>query len=158
MDFFSHVLWTYVLFRSLGFAEQDRVLASFFGVLPDLAFVFAGLLLAGKYWLADRSFKRIRPRVFAKGLLVYRSSHSLVSFAVFFVLASLLSGFPYWLSFGWMLHILLDLGTHKGSPVEPQKPFFPFWNFSVKGWIWWRNPYFLIINWALLALVFFGFS
>ncbi|MBU1196883.1 hypothetical protein KJ765_00065 [Candidatus Micrarchaeota archaeon] len=154
MDFFSHVIWTYLLFRSFGFDNSLVAQSVFFGLLPDLTFVIAGILLGSKYWIEEG--KRPTRERLRSVFFMYRYSHSFVSFAAFLVISSLLFGSVYWPAFAWFLHILLDLWTHRGSPVEPQKPFFPLSDFSVRGWIWWRNPYFLIVNWALITIAYFG--
>lgn len=159
MDFFSHILWTYLLYRTLGPAAGSPVLAAFFGVVPDIAFVLAILFIAGPFAFRLRNIRHFRPPKdprFQRVRLVYRWSHSMVSMAAFFLVSSLWLGAPYWPAFGWALHIILDLWTHRGSPVEPQMPFYPLSKFGVRGVIWWRNPYFLVVNWALLALAYFG--
>ncbi len=156
MDFFSHIIWTFLLYRLLGFASGDATQAAFFGVVPDIAFALAIFLLSSGHFLRLRNLKGVREKYFKQVLVVYRYSHSWVSFAVFFAVSSLYLGKPYWPALGWALHILLDLWTHLGSPVEPQKPFFPLSQYAVKGWIWWRNPYFLALNWAAIVSLYFS--
>ena len=53
------------------------------------------------------------------------------------------------------MHVLLDLYTHLGSPAEPQMPIYPLEKPAVRGWIWWRNPYFLVADWAAIAAAYF---
>ena len=54
---------------------------------------------------------------------------------------------------GWALHIILDIGTH---PAEyyPTRFLWPLSDAHFGG-ISWRTPWFLLLDYALLALCFF---
>ncbi len=150
MDFFSHLAWTYLLlFRG----RPDLLQALFFGVFPDVIFVGAAIVFSINLFARTRQISR--QKLFPLVKKAYQIGHSLITVAVFVVIASFLNGAFYFPVLAWVLHILLDLYTHRGSPAEPQMPLYPLTKPSIKGFIWWRNPYFMAANWALIAIVYF---
>ncbi len=153
MDFFSHLAWTYLLFFR---GREDYLQGLFFGVFPDVMFVCAAILFSIN--LFARSQKISRQRLFPQVRKVYLISHSLISVAAFAAAIYFLSGELYYPTIAWVLHILLDLYTHKGSPAEPQMPLYPLPTPSIKGLIWWRNPYFMVANWTAILIVYLATS
>jgi hypothetical protein len=150
MDFFAHFAWTYLLFFH---NRPDFLQGLFFGVFPDILFVSAALLYSINLFARSREISR--EKMFPMVRSLYAVGHSFITAVAFLVVASVLSGGFYFPAIGWILHILLDLYTHKGSPVEPQMPFYPNTIIQVKGYIWWRHPYFLIVNWGLIIITYF---
>ncbi|MEK6954729.1 MAG: hypothetical protein AABX01_06985 [Candidatus Micrarchaeota archaeon] len=149
MDIFSHIAWAYLLFFS---GREDMLQGLFFGIFPDIVFVAVAVLLSINMFARSREISG--NKLFPMVRKFYAVSHSFITAAAFGVLASVLSGGFYFPILGWFLHILLDLYTHKGSPVEPQMPFYPFEKPAVKGFIWWRNPYFTAANWAAIIIAY----
>lgn len=149
MDPFSHLLWTYLLFR------QQWLPALFFGLLPDLCFAAVILFIGFKKNLFGKKVDwKTNLLVLRKALFGYRVGHSFVV-AAFFLLAFSLAFKTFFVpALAWFLHIALDLFTHKGSPVEPRRPLWPLC-FDVKGLLWWREPWFTALNYGMLALAFF---
>jgi len=149
VDFFSHLAWAYLL---LFHGRPDLLAGLFFGVFPDLIFVGAALLMSINMFARSREISR--QRLFPVVRRVYAVSHSLITVAVFGIITAIVTGGFYFPILGWLLHILLDIYTHKGSPVEPQFPLYPLTYPAIKGYIWWRNPYFLVVNWAAIIALY----
>jgi hypothetical protein len=85
----------------------------------------------------------------------YNYTHSLIFFLV--VLAIVLiarKGKVYWPMFGWLLHILIDIPTHRGFYETPF--LFPLSGFRFTHGISWGHPVFMIINYSALILVYLG--
>ncbi|MFH1107297.1 MAG: hypothetical protein V1787_05360 [Candidatus Micrarchaeota archaeon] len=150
MDFFSHVAWAYILFPH---HDPHLFEVLLFSVLPDILFVGAALLYSVNLFARTRRIEREKAFPFVRTM--YRVAHSVFTAASLFVILSLVTGGFYYPVLAMVLHIMLDLYTHRGSPVEPQMPLYPLARPSVRGWIWWRHPVFLAANWALIALFFF---
>ncbi len=149
MDFFSHIAWAYLLlFRY----REDMVQGLFFGVFPDVLFVSAAILYSINLFAKSKQISR--QKVFPIVRQVYSVSHSFITIAVFALITFVLNGEFYYPILGWVLHVLFDLYTHKGSPVEPQYPLFPLRTPAIKGIIWWRNPYFLVANWTAIIVIY----
>lgn len=125
----------------------------FFGVFPDIVFVTAAIMLSINMFARSREISR--NKLFPIVRKFYAVSHSFITIAFFAVITSVISGGFYYPVIGWLLHVVLDLYTHKGSPVEPQYPLYPLEKPAIKGYIWWRNPYFMAINWTLIIILFF---
>ncbi len=149
MDFFSHLAWAYLLFPK-GDPLTKEIL--FFSVLSDILFVGAALLYSVNLFARTRTISR--ERMFPVVRKFYRAGHSLVTAAILLAALSVATGSFYYPVLALFLHILLDLYTHLGSPAEPQVPFYPLEKPAVKGWIWWRNPYFMAANWILIAFLY----
>ena len=156
MDIVSHGLW-----GSLAFGRKNRKsfwTAFFFGIAPDL-FSF-GLFTIG-VWLGlehgtdwsggppDPS--RIPPYVHQ----LYNVTHSLVVFAIVFVLVMLIRRKPWWEMSAWGLHILVDIPTHS-ERFFPTPFLWPFSDFHING-ISWGQPIIFIPNVILLLALYFWY-
>lgn len=167
MDILAHALWTHAIHRSVAIKKQIKLtkkdiwVAIFFGLAPDL-FSFG-------IFFVDRLYQAIfRGSEFLQGgppdpatipNYVYHSydyTHSLVIFLVCFGLIWLIRKKPYWLMYGWGLHILIDIFSHSTS-FFPTPFLFPLSNIKINGWSW-GDPTFIIINYSLLLLIYFGFG
>jgi membrane-bound metal-dependent hydrolase YbcI (DUF457 family) len=85
--------------------------------------------------------------------MLYSISHSLIIFAIVFLLIWLIFRKPIYLLFGWLLHILIDIPTHLiGHFATPM--FWPLSNFKINGLIYWREPAFMIADIVLLIIVY----
>lgn len=158
MDIFAHSLWTNVVFyKKLRLEKFQRFWAILFGVLPD----FASFVPVFIYMLVTRS--EFFDIVGSDSWVVryasesYQYTHSLVIFlcAVFlvFLLRKLMhKSAIWWPMFGWLIHILIDIPTHKGFYETPF--LFPLSPYRFTEGISWGHPTFMIINYSALLVVY----
>lgn len=183
MDLFSHIFWTWALFKTIKEKINKPInlkLAVFWGIFPDLfAFTIPISLIildiiSGRANLSD--FPRpenIEPArsdtviIFRLLSVLYSMSHSFVIFAA--VLISALA-FKYataslqkakqnlripWEISAWALHILIDIPTH--STQFYSTPFlWPVSDVKVNG-ISWGTPWFLALNYLIILLIYILF-
>ncbi len=137
--------------------KKQRLTAVFFGILPDLvSFVPSTiyLLFAGK---------QFSPALFGSDLWVFRYaeasynySHSFVVFLLSVGLVYVVCKKIYWPMWGWGLHILIDIFTHKNFYETPF--LFPISEVRFGHGISWAHPTFMFLNYfALLAVYLFWF-
>ena len=113
MDIVSHALWSGVV---LGRKNKKRFIGVvIFSVLPDIfgegiMFLFMFLGLDGMPSLENGHPNIADYPIYAQNF--YNSSHSLVVFALAFLLIYMLNKKVYWPMLGWGLHILIDIPTH----------------------------------------------
>lgn len=155
MDVLAHALWTNAVFyKKYGEEKLQRYMAVAFGVLPDLA-VFAPAFV---YMIFSKSHFSIES--FNSGLWVFRYAaagynftHSLVIFtAVMIVVTLIRKGKQYWPMWGWALHILIDIPSHRGFYETPF--LFPLSGYKFDHGVSWGHPLFMLINYSLLAAVY----
>jgi len=170
MDVFSHGLWTGAL---AGVANKKMAKplkmswSIFWGMMPDVL-AFAPMtdwtfwsLAFGNRDIVDMSYhegnavQSIYPALFNFTNSVYNVTHSLAIFLMAFALAYAIFGRPIWEMGGWLLHILIDIPTHSAQ-FFPTPFLWPFSDWKFDGMPW-SEPQFLIINWALLACVYYLF-
>jgi len=183
MDLFSHIFWTWAVFKTLKEKIKKPLnlkLAVFWGIFPDLfafalpiAWILLELLL-GKISISDLPGpEKIEPpqQNFVSILqivsLLYSISHSLVVFSSAFIIITV------WLSWkrkaspenfksiipwelgGWALHILIDIPTHSSAFFST--PFlWPISNVRFGG-ISWGTPWFLALDYLTIFVVYFFF-
>lgn len=155
MDIFAHVLWTNVAFKKkYRFDRKQRYIAALFGVLPDLvAFtpIFVYALFSGRK-LGPAGFEG-SGWIYQWAPHVYQYSHSLVIFALAVIIVTTIRrGKIYWPMFGWMLHILIDIPSHKGFYETPF--LFPLSNYHFHHGLSWADPTYMIVNYSALAVVY----
>lgn len=155
MDIFAHTLWTNAVFHTkYHFQKKQRYLAAFFGVAPDLV----GFTPAFLYLLfSDHSFGRGAFNgsswVFRFAGEVYNYSHSLVIFViVMLIVMALRQGRIYWPMFGWAVHILIDIPSHKGFYETPF--LFPLSDYRFSHGLSWAHSSFMLINYSALVLTY----
>lgn len=155
MDVFAHTLWTNAVFyKKYPQDRKNRYWAVFFGVAPDLA----GFTPAFLYILF--SGHRFGPGLFNGSLWVFRFAsaaynytHSLVIFAVLMIIVTAIrKGKIFWPMWGWALHILIDIPSHKGFYETPF--LFPLSGYRFEHGVSWGHPLFMIINYSALAAVY----
>ncbi|MDH5523948.1 MAG: hypothetical protein OEY01_08135 [Desulfobulbaceae bacterium] len=147
MDIISHGLW-----GGIAFGRQRKIwLAFLFGVLPDLC-SFAPFFIYTK--LNNIHFHRappldiIPPWVFT----IYDVGHSLLFFAlVYMLLLKINKGLSLY-SLAWLLHILLDIPTHSAE-YFPTKFLYPVSDFIIDGQPW-ASPLIWYPNLALLLTLY----
>lgn len=183
MDFFSHIFWTWAVFKTLKEKLKKPLnlkLAVFWGVFPDLfafAIPIAWLLIElmlGKISISDLPGpEKIEPpqQNFNSILLLvstlYAISHSfIILFTVAIVWMAILylkrkapatsvsQILPIEMG-GWMLHILIDIPTH--SSAFYSTPFlWPISNIKFSG-LSWSTPWFLALNYLVIFIVYFAY-
>lgn len=120
MDIIAHGLSTAAaaVAARRGAQRQIRVgWVLFFGVFPDLVAFTIPACLRTWWWLTGAS-PSLLPQAngphFEWVWDVYNCGHSLLVFALFFAVLSLVMRRPVLETLGWLLHILLDVFTHRG--------------------------------------------
>ena len=150
MDILAHGLW-----GGATFGWKKYWWAFLFGVLPDLlAFgpMFVYRLISGTYKFGKPEISAIPQAVFT----AYDFSHSLFFAAGLFLILRFLVSKEFSLLFlAYPLHILCDIPTHSGA-FFPTPFLYPLSDFRVDG-ISWANRYFMISNYAALAVAYFFF-
>lgn len=155
MDVFAHVLWTNAVYYSKYRAEKvQRYWAAAFGVLPDLAGftpAFFYMLFSGNRF--SRELYESGAGVFRFASEAYNYTHSLVIFTVaMLVVAGLRRGKIWWPMWGWALHIVIDIFSHKGFYETPF--LFPLSGYRFSHGMAWAHPTFMLINYSALAAVY----
>lgn len=156
MDIISHGLWGGVAF---GRKNKKSFWTSFlFGIAPDfLAFapffasVFLGLAEFPKFSTEPPIPDGIPQYVH----IVYSFTHSLIIFAVAFLIVGAILKKPFYEMLAWGLHILIDIPTHSNA-FFPTPFLWPFSSAHVDG-IPWAHPAIFIPNVALLAILYIYF-
>ncbi len=160
MDVFAHALWTNAVFYKKYRKEKlQRYIAVAFGVLPDLA-VFTPAFLYGIYMVLTKGAREFGPAAFASNAwpfqfasIGYNYTHSLVIFAIVMVIVMVIrKGKTYWPMWGWVLHILIDIPSHKGFYETPF--LFPLSSYKFDHGVSWAHPLFMLVNYSLLAIVY----
>jgi membrane-bound metal-dependent hydrolase YbcI (DUF457 family) len=84
--------------------------------------------------------------------ILYNFTHSLVIFALVFLLVWFFLKKPYWLLCAWALHILIDIPSHSLA-FFPTPFLWPVSNFKIDG-IGWGDPIIFFPNVALLVVLY----
>ena len=154
MDIISHGLYAGIAFGRKQ--KREYITAFLFGILPDLiAFgpyflsMFLGIA-AGPTGDFDNPKAIIVPNYVHA---IYNVSHSLVIYAIFFALLWLLAKKSFAkLTFGWPLHILVDIPLHS-LQFFPTPFLWPISNFHIDGTSW-GNPYIFFPNLAFIVIIY----
>jgi hypothetical protein len=154
MDIFAHVAWTNIVFYKKLKAERiNRFIAMLFGVLPD--FVSFAPVFVYQFFARKNFMELVGSNVWMMRFAEesYKYTHSFVIFvAIVLVLYFLRSKSWYWPIWGWGLHILIDIPTHRGFYETPF--LFPISGYQFSHGISWAHPTFMIINYGALALIY----
>jgi hypothetical protein len=170
MDILAHALWTNYSTKTANRKLKKNkkkiyvkpLEAAAWGVFPDF-FAFgitmgisifkiienymnngAPLSLGGRMGFMD-------PTSLNLSHALYDYSHSLVIFLVVFIAVWAIRRKPHYALLGWALHILIDIPSHAGNFFLT--PFlFPLSDYQFTHGVSWANPYFMIINYSLLAI------
>lgn len=168
MDILAHTLWAAAGAKEINKISEKRnkkvkiniAWAGFWGVFPDF-FAFSFLFISRLYLLfvgklnAD-SFVG-KPDIdssvgFNLAHNLYQYSHSLVIWALVFVVVWFIYKRPRYELLGWALHILIDIPTHVLA-FYPTPFLFPVSDYRFPYGMQWSNTYFMIINYVLLLIV-----
>ncbi|MDO8552051.1 MAG: hypothetical protein Q7S01_00815 [bacterium] len=139
--------------------------AAAWGVFPDL-FAFTPAFI-GLFWLlatGQMSLSEWPGRhggepspgdslpVFQLAGQLYNFSHSIFVFAIVFCIVWFMRKKPVLEMGGWLLHIIMDIPTHSYA-FYPTPVFWPLFGWKFNG-IQWAQPWFLILDYGLLILVY----
>lgn len=148
MDLLSHFIWSYALFRGQPWLWAGVA----FCVLPDIIWWAAMMVRRHALRRSDYKFRDVQ--------VWYRASHSLVTQAVAAAAALLLFGpsAASGVAAGWLLHIFMDVWTHKGGVVQGVAVFYPLSNWRFPAICWWselllRHKWIYLVNLAAAAVV-----
>lgn len=153
MDFVSHALW-----GGVTFGRKNRnvfLLAVIISLLPDILteglFGFLYLLNIGGMPGWEHGHPNITDYpMFAQTL--YNATHSLIVFALAFLLLWIIARKPLWVVGAWGLHILIDIPTHSLT-LFPTPFLWPVSDLRVNG-IGWDNAVILGIDAILLLAAY----
>lgn len=166
MDILAHTLWANAAARTANNqlekrGKQARVHAlwmAFWGVFPDF-FAFGIPFVISLYGIItgtvslDTFSHHHLPRGFDIARTLYQYSHSLIIWALVFIITWIISKRPRWELLGWALHILIDIPSHS-IEFFPTPFLFPISEYRFLYGISWANQWYMIINYSLLLIVF----
>lgn len=163
MDIFAHGLWTNLMYKAVPQTRRDAKTTNwgiFFGIFPDL-FAFTPLFVYIFYQAIFRAQKLVFAHPEDNGQSIplsdlthqlYSFSHSLVIWAIVFLVAwAIFKKLP-WVLFGWALHICIDIFSHN-SHFFPTPFLWPISGFHVNGWAW-AEPVFMLVNYGALLILY----
>lgn len=165
MDILAHTLWTNAGARAANKVAEKKGKrfhisvgwAAFFGVVPDF-FAFTIPFMIGIYRsvFLGETFLRGHHIPTAGGFdlaaYLYQFSHSLVIWALVFVLVWILSRRPRYELLGWALHILIDIPSH-AIGFYPTPFLFPISSYRFPYGVSWSNQWYMLINYSALLVV-----
>lgn len=166
MDILAHTLWANVLARKakkIAEKKNKKIILSvgwtaFFGVFPDLfAFTIPFIMVVLKIVTGKMSMSSFGehhdPGIgFDLAANLYQYSHSVVIWAIVFLVAWVISKRPRYELFGWLLHILIDIPSHALS-FYPTPFLFPISEYRFPYGISWSNKWYMLINYSALLIV-----
>ncbi|MFX0141640.1 MAG: hypothetical protein ACFFDN_48835, partial [Candidatus Hodarchaeota archaeon] len=151
MDFFAHLLTTFIIFYQPDWTLL--LLFEFFGVFPDLIPFFPVMIYDISKNKTRQPIDLSDPsRVPGFFYVLYDISHSFVTFGICFLIMYLFLNNLAFILMSWGMHILFDMFSHsKPKDIVQTKFLYPITQFSFKGYSWQhRNA--LIINYSLIAI------
>ena len=166
MDILAHTLWTNAGARAGNrLAEKKKGKfhvnvgwTAFWGVFPDFfAFTIPIILILYRVIFQGLSLGSLADHHGLAGgfdiaSYLYQFSHSLVIWALVFVLVWVLSKRPRWELLGWALHILIDIPSH-AIGFYPTPFLFPLSEHRFPYGVSWSNTWYMLINYSALLLV-----
>ena len=175
MDILSHGLWGAAASKLISNKKEkdggghkiNFRWGFFWGIFPDLfAFIIPVLWFFGSMIFGDVGFRDWPkpnhgepPQMNGSWLFnvlapsLYNVSHSLVIFAIVFIIFWLIFKHPHFELVGWLLHILADIPTHSYA-FYPTPVFWPISDLKFSGFSW-SHWWFVIPNYFVLGIVYF---
>lgn len=147
MDTFAHGFWSLAVYHKKSYVW----LAVLFGILPDLL-SFGTLFLINAM---NGNFRRGPPPMSSIPdwlHIAYNLTHSLVLFAIVFVVIYIITKSWFWPLTAWAVHILIDMPTHS-QRFFPTPFLWPLSGFAFDG-VSWATPWFMILNYVCLIVIF----
>ena len=165
MDILAHMLWANYGARvgNKKLEKKKKPLiklgwVTFFGVFPDLfAFTIPFCIAIFNMLFNSQSLSSMRNHhVLAGGFdiasFLYQFSHSIVIWAVVFIVVWIIYKRPRFELLGWALHIAIDIFSHSAQ-FYPTAFLSPVSDFKFLYGISWCNIWYMIINYSLLLIV-----
>ncbi len=139
---------------------------AFWGIFPDLfAFtipftirifsLLTGSLMLSNFFHRPPVSEEALPSGFSTAHNLYQYSHSIVIWALVFLLVWAIFKRPRYELLGWLLHILIDIPSH-ALAFYPTPFLFPVSDYRFPYGVPWSNMWYMIINYSLLAIVWTG--
>lgn len=147
MDELAHALWAYGILNK----SKHPWLVILFAVLPDIVIFFPYIL----YTVIAKGFQFGHPDISNIPAIVftaYNITHSFIIVAAVFLMIYLIKKRIYIFLYAWPIHILLDIPTHTNE-FFPTLFLYPLSDFYING-INWATPWFMALNYSLIALLF----
>jgi hypothetical protein len=146
MDIFAHFLWTFAIY----WQHPKRWIAGLIGMTPDLLSfgIFTVQRVISTGFHLGPPFGTIPTYVYT----MYDITHSLVIFALGATLLWFFARDWFWLSGGWLLHIMIDLPTHTGA-FFPTPFLWPLSDFRLSG-VSWGASWFMAANYGSLLILY----
>lgn len=164
MDILAHTLWANAGARGVNALCEKKGKkfhmhagwTAFWGVIPDFfAFTIPFVILLFKIIFGDAGFGFPGHHTQINGIdiasYLYQFSHSVVIFALVFILASILSRKVCWPMLGWLLHIIIDVPSHSVE-FYPTPFLFPISEYRFPYGVSWAHPTYMVINYSMLLL------
>lgn len=169
MDVFAHGLWGSAAYAainkrlkkplSMRWAAAWSVFPDVFSFTPMFAWMIFGLVF-GTFSFSDMPHpddlepaQRDTLFIFRITAQLYQFTHSIIVFFIVFVIVHFLLRRPVWEMGAWLFHIFIDIPTHSYQ-FYPTPFLWPLSGVMVDG-ISWGEPWFMILNYSSLALVYF---
>jgi hypothetical protein len=169
MDILAHTLWTTAVARKGniegkkkgGKFKVNMFWVAFFGIFPDLfAFTIPFIIsfykvISGQQVFGSFSTRHQVADGFNLAHDLYQYSHSVVVWIAVFFIVWLVFRRPRWELLAWLLHILIDIPTHSIA-FFPTPFLFPISTYVFPYGISWGTPWFMIVNYGALAILWGG--
>lgn len=166
MDILAHTLWANAGARGANKLAEKKEnkfrihvgWTGFWGVFPDFfAFTIPFVLAFYKIIFGGESFLTIRNHHGVSGAFdiasyLYQFSHSIVIWALVFILVWVIYKRPRYELLGWLLHIVIDVFSHTIN-FYPTPFLFPISEYRFPYGVQWSNMWYMIINYSALLLV-----
>jgi len=173
MDVFAHGLWSGAIFKAINKKLEGRgrktlnmKWAVFWGIFPDL-FAFAipfvwlayGLITGGLHSSDIPRPAAVEPAVrnhlwaFNLASSLYDIGHSLIVFAVIFLIVRFVLRRAPWELLAWPIHVLIDIPTHSYR-FYPTPLFWPVSHWKFTHGFSWADTWFLALNYSAIIIVY----
>ncbi len=153
MDVLAHALWANAAFYKKYKTDKKKLfLSAFFGVLPDLI-SFSPIFIYRFLINTSVSIFDMSTPLAQYAHESYNFTHSLIIWAIVILVVTAIRKWKFWWPmFGAVLHILIDIPTHKGFYETPF--LFPISDYRFSYGISWGDQTFMIVNYTCLAAVY----
>jgi membrane-bound metal-dependent hydrolase YbcI (DUF457 family) len=164
MDIITHALIGEIIFLLSGGTPTTNFLIILFSVIADIVHIPFYLILGKKnnrkFYIAKKEDWEEIDKKYKFFTILYNITHS-IFFAIFIILPVILFfKLSIWIFFAYLLHIIVDIFTHKGESAI--KFFWPF-KFKIEGfsdaWTWPTKK--MVHSWiiftAIIIFLFFIF-
>lgn len=170
MDILAHTLWANAGARganALAEKKENKKFhinvgwAAFWGVFPDLfaftvpSFIVIYKIIIGELSTSSIGAHHIPVAGFDLAHYLYQYSHSIVVWALVFLIVWLISKRPRYELLGWLLHILIDIPSHTLA-FFPTPFLFPLSSYHFPYGLEWSNRLYMIVNYLALFAVWGG--